>query len=52
MKTKSIVQVAAVARLTILNPQLSTVRDATTIDSVNRYAYGANIGWIKARGGR
>jgi hypothetical protein len=29
----------------------SPVRAATTIDSVNRYAYGANIGWMDWSGG-
>src|SRR5208337_4934434 len=32
--------------LSTFNPQLSTVHAATTIDPVNRYAYGANIGWM------
>ena len=30
--------------------QLSTVRAATTIDPANRYAYGANLGWMDWRG--
>jgi hypothetical protein len=29
----------------------SPVRAATTIDSVNRYAYGANLGWLDWSGG-
>ena len=30
--------------------QLSTVRAATTVDPANRYAYGANLGWMDWRG--
>jgi len=30
--------------------QLSTARAATTIDGVNKYAWGANIGWLDWRG--
>ena len=37
---------ALVFLLSILNAPLSTVHAATTIDSVNRYAYGANLGWM------
>jgi len=29
---------------------LASVRAATSINAVNKYAYGANIGWIDARG--
>jgi hypothetical protein len=32
--------------LSALNAQLSAARAATTIDDVDRYAYGANIGWM------
>jgi hypothetical protein len=32
--------------LSTLNSQFSAVRAATTIDDVNRYAYGANLGWM------
>src|ERR1017187_3111703 len=36
----------ALALLSALNFQLSTCFAATTIDAINRYAYGANIGWM------
>jgi hypothetical protein len=36
----------ALAALSTLNSQFSTARAATTIDSVNRYAYGANLAWM------
>jgi hypothetical protein len=39
---------AALAWLSIINHQLSTACAATTIDPVNKYAYGANLGWINA----
>jgi hypothetical protein len=32
--------------LSTLNLQPSTVFAATTIDPVNKYAYGANLGWM------
>src|SRR5215469_8653172 len=46
MKTKLNLTCAgiALALLSILNPAFA----GTTIDSANRYAYGANIGWINA----
>jgi hypothetical protein len=34
-----------------LNAQLSTVHAGTTIDPVNKYAWGANIGWMDWSGG-
>ena len=40
----------ALAALSTLNSKLSTVRAATTIDAVNRYAYGANVGWMNWTG--
>jgi hypothetical protein len=36
--------------LSTLNHQLSTGFAATTINSANRFAYGANIGWMDWRG--
>jgi hypothetical protein len=36
----------ALATLAIFNAQFFTVHAATTIDPVNRYSYGANIGWM------
>ena len=50
MKTKSIIPVAATLLLSTLNIQLSTAFAGTTIDPVNKYAYGANIGWMDWRG--
>jgi hypothetical protein len=51
MKTNRLLSIAAVLLLlSILNPQLSTAFAGTTIDPVNRYAYGANIGWMDWRG--
>ena len=38
----------ALALLSALNFQLSTCFAATTIDAINRYAYGANLGWMDA----
>jgi hypothetical protein len=41
----------ALAALSTLNLKFSTVHAATTtIDSVNRYAYGANVGWMNWTG--
>jgi hypothetical protein len=37
---------AAAALFSTFNAQLSAVHAATTIDAVNRYAYGANLGWM------
>jgi hypothetical protein len=34
-----------------LNAQLSSVHAGTTIDPVNKYAYGANISWMDWSGG-
>jgi hypothetical protein len=49
MKTSLSLVVAgsALGLLSLFNP-LSTAFAATTIDPLNRYAYGANIGWIDA----
>src|ERR1039458_5029909 len=41
----------ALAFLSTLNPQLSTAFAATTIDAANKYAYGANVGWLDWTGG-
>jgi hypothetical protein len=49
MKTKPIkYALAALALLSTLNSQLSTSVAATTITTTNRYAYGANVGWVDA----
>lgn len=49
MKTR--IKLAALALLlSTLNSQLSTGFASTTIDPSNRYAYGANIGWLNCRG--
>src|ERR1039458_10869346 len=37
---------AATVLLSTFNLQPSTVFAATTIDAANKYAYGANIGWM------
>jgi hypothetical protein len=54
MKTRLNLPMAglALALLSILNP-LSTPKafGATTIDAVNRYAWGANLGWMDWSGG-
>jgi len=39
------------AIIVLLSWSLLPVRAATTIDSVNKYAYGANIGWMDWSGG-
>lgn len=39
-----------VIALSAINYQLSTSLAATTIDSANKYAFGANIGWMDWRG--
>ena len=36
----------ALLLLSNLNPYLSNAFAATTIDPVNKYAYGANLGWM------
>jgi hypothetical protein len=36
--------------LSTLNHQLSTAHAATTINAVNKFAYGANIGWLNWQG--
>ncbi len=41
---------AAVALLSTANLHLSSAFAATTIDPLNRYAWGANLGWIDWRG--
>jgi len=40
----------ALALLSVLSSQLSTALAATTIDTANKYAYGANLGWMDWRG--
>jgi hypothetical protein len=49
MKTQIKLAVLALL-LSTLNYQLSTCLAATTIDPANRYAYGANLGWMDWRG--
>ena len=51
MFMKKLLVSIALAALSTLNSQLSTVHAATTIDPVNKYAYGANIGWLDWSGG-
>jgi len=47
MKINKLVQLAALALLlSTLNSQLATAFAGTTIDPVNKYAYGANLGWL------
>jgi len=47
MKTK--IKLGALALLLLtFNAQLSICFAGTTIDTVNKYAYGANIGWLNA----
>ncbi|MCK5529508.1 MAG: hypothetical protein KAI74_07470, partial [Kiritimatiellae bacterium] len=36
--------------LALLTLSAITLQAATTINSTNHYAYGANTGWIEARG--
>ena len=36
--------------LSTLNPQLSTCIAATTINATNKFAYGADVGWLDWRG--
>jgi hypothetical protein len=50
MKTRLIVRVAAALLLPALTAQLPTALASTTIDAVNRYAWGANVGWMDWRG--
>ena len=40
----------ALLLLLTLHPRLATAFAATTIDPVNKYAYGANLGWMDGRG--
>ena len=49
MKTK-LPLAALVLALTTISYPLSTGHAATTINPANPYAYGANVGWINARG--
>ncbi len=46
MKTTLLKFLGAAALFSALNFSLSTGHAATTIDAVNRYAYGANLGWM------
>jgi len=47
MKTKITLPVAIISSFCILHSAFTT-HAATTIDPVNRYAYGANVGWLDA----
>ncbi len=49
MKTKTMSGIAPTLALAIFLVS-TAARAATTIDAVNKYAYGANIGWIDWRG--
>lgn len=52
MKTRRLfIASLALAALSTFSLQLSTSFAATTIDSVNKYAYGANNGWMDWSGG-
>src|SRR5437016_5663720 len=48
MKAK--ILIAAIALLSTINSQLFRCFAATTIDAANKYAYGANLGWMDWRG--
>ena len=48
MKAK--IFIAALALHSTLNSQLLTCSAATTIDAVNSFAYGANLGWMNGVG--
>ena len=48
MKTQLKLAALPLTLLVILNLQSTTALVAMTIDAANRYAYGANIGWINA----
>jgi hypothetical protein len=50
MKTFLLKLALALATLSTLNSQLSTCHAATTINPVNKFSYGANIGWMDWRG--
>ena len=50
VKPHQIKLIAAVLLLSILNPRTFCCFAATTITPTNHYAYGANVGWIEARG--
>jgi len=49
MKTNSLSLIAAVSAFCLL-PSAFPARAATTIDPANKYAYGANVGWLDFRG--
>ncbi len=49
MKTK-LTELAKILLLAALISQCSNTRAATTIDAANRYAYGANLGWLNSVG--
>ena len=48
MKTKNLIITAVAPLFFILTS--SVLHAATTIDAANKYAYGANIGWMDWRG--
>lgn len=50
MKTQYLKLALILAALSALNSHLSPCSATTTIDPANKYAYGANIGWIDWRG--
>jgi len=50
MKTAFCELILAVALFLAFNVPLSTCSAATTVDPINRYAWGANLGWMDCRG--
>jgi hypothetical protein len=49
VKTKTSIFLVGIFSLIILNPS-ARVQASSTIDDANRYAYGANLGWLDWRG--
>jgi hypothetical protein len=49
MKTKTFIPLAGIISFVILSPR-TPVQASSTIDAANRYAYGANLGWVDWRG--
>jgi len=50
MKTKNILSLLAAAIVSMAMLHARAVVGATTIDAANHFAYGANVGWVEARG--
>src|SRR5215471_14964951 len=49
MKTRTFIPLAAIISFVIFSPR-AVVQASSTIDAANRYAYGANAGWLDWRG--